>query len=48
MHPLTLAAIGGAGLSAAGALFFAGQAGKSFYESGMPAESAEEISVNNQ
>ncbi len=48
MHPLTLAAIGGAGLSTAGALFFAGQAGKSFYESGMPAESAEEISVNNQ
>lgn len=48
MHPLTLASIGGAGLSTAGALFFAGQAGKSFYESGMPAESAEEISVNNQ
>lgn len=48
MHPLTLAAIGGAGLSTAGALFFAGQAGKSFYESGMPAESAEEISINNQ
>lgn len=48
MHLLTLAAIGGAGLSTAGALFFAGQAGKSFYESGMPAEPAEEISVNNQ
>lgn len=48
MHPLTLAAVGGAGLSTACALFFAGQEGKAFHESRMPAESAKEISVNNQ